>query len=653
MVHLLEPDRFYVRLLRNISMLQKPVGFIVTLSEFCECFIMRALFSKYKSILPGLLFSLSIVAATGQVKFSALVSEKKISAQDYLQVQFTIENAKQVKQFVPPVFTYFQVLQGPDQASGWSLVNGELKQYITFSYLLKPLRQGKLVLPPATVKADGKLYRSDVLIIEVTNNSNAVSSYGLPEDKTGFDEFILKKGETIQDKINNNLFVKLEVSKTSCYEGQPVVATYKLYTRLKSESRVVKRPSFNGFSVFDMVDPESGNPVKENYKGREYHVYLLRKIQLYPLQSGTLELEPLEVENTVTFVKGEYAGSNNNLSDLLSALVEDQPPVGATVKEKVTLSNKPVSINVKPLPVAGRPGDYSGAVGRFAVVTSLKQPSVHRNDVYNLEVVLKGSGNIPVISAPAINWPASFEAYEPQIKEDVVKAVAPMAGEKVFTIPFSPKQEGDFIIPAVEFSYFDPDSGRYKLAKSDTIKLTVAGEKTPELKNFTENIKAISHNLVERRPLLVYLFAGAALIAVVILVYRYRVKKQKVKRDEAMRKAAERAAAETAFLAAEKTDYLFHARQALYEHQHDKFYKGLSQGLWLFMSEHLHVPLADLNKPLVTAELFKAGTMASVIAEFNAIVTACEDALYTPFTDEMNDEELLARAEALIHELVT
>ncbi len=45
----------------------------------------------------------------------------------------------------------------------------------------------------------------------------------------------------------------------------------------------------------------------EKYNGREYSVYTLRKVQLYPLQSGVFELEPIEVENRITFLKAAYA----------------------------------------------------------------------------------------------------------------------------------------------------------------------------------------------------------------------------------------------------------------------------------------------------------------------------------------------------------
>ncbi len=71
--------------------------------------------------------------------------------------------------------------------------------------------------------------------------------------------------------------LRLEVNKTSCYVGEPVVATYKLYTRLKSESKLTQNPSFNGFSVVDLQAPDVTGSSIDKFQGRDYHVYTIRK----------------------------------------------------------------------------------------------------------------------------------------------------------------------------------------------------------------------------------------------------------------------------------------------------------------------------------------------------------------------------------------
>src|SRR5215472_8036215 len=108
-------------------------------------------------------------------------------------------------------------------------------------------------------------------------------------------DYVLRPGENVKEKIRKNLFVKVQVDKNSCYVGEPIVATYKLYTRLSSESRFTKRPSLNGFSVYDMVDPSSEPVSVDKLNGKEYAVHIIRKTQLIPLQAGSIDMNPVEV----------------------------------------------------------------------------------------------------------------------------------------------------------------------------------------------------------------------------------------------------------------------------------------------------------------------------------------------------------------------
>ena len=94
-----------------------------------------------------------------------------------------------------------------------------------------------------------------------------------PVVQSAYDDYILRTDENVAEKIAKNIFIKLEVDKSSCYVSEPVVVTYKLYTRLKSESSIIKNPSFNGFSVIDLVPPGSSHYTIERLNGREYNVY--------------------------------------------------------------------------------------------------------------------------------------------------------------------------------------------------------------------------------------------------------------------------------------------------------------------------------------------------------------------------------------------
>ncbi|MDQ6904248.1 MAG: BatD family protein, partial [Bacteroidota bacterium] len=279
-----------------------------------------------------LLFCLVFITAPGlyntsfaQATFTVVCPQKKIGKNDLLQVQFMMNNASNVETINPPSFKNFSVVSGPNQQSGMSDINGKVNQYVAISYYLKPQSVGKFTIGAATAKADGKSFQSDPLIVEVTNvstssgaannSASSMSPFGnmnldfTPEPvRPRFDDYILKKGENVNDKVKKNLFVKLDVSKTSCFVGEPIIASYKLYTRLRSESTITDAPSFNGFSVSDLDLNQNNSSAVEKYNGRDYNTYTLRKVQLYPLQAGAVTLDPVVSDNKVTFIKAEYAG---------------------------------------------------------------------------------------------------------------------------------------------------------------------------------------------------------------------------------------------------------------------------------------------------------------------------------------------------------
>lgn len=281
---------------------------------------------------------LPLLVKADDVKISLSVSATRISMQDFLQVQYLIENTTRVSSFIPPKFKQFQIVEGPNQTTGYNMVNGNLKEYVSFSYLLRPGKAGKWVIPAAIARVEGKNYTSNAVEVVVSKGAVAAPS---EESMVAAEELILKPGEQAVNKIRNNLFVRLDVDRTAVMVGEPIVATYKLYTRLRSESRVTERPSFNGFSVYDMVNPDQMEATKEQFQGREYNVYLLRKVQLYPLQAGTFELESLEVTNDIRFISASALDGGYVPSELLRELALGLNNSSGIVAESVALKNPP------------------------------------------------------------------------------------------------------------------------------------------------------------------------------------------------------------------------------------------------------------------------------------------------------------------------
>lgn len=428
------------------------------------------------------------VMSVAQVRFSTVVSEKQAGLNDYVQVEYTIENAKSVERLSPPNFRYFRLIQGPAQSNGMSYMNGQLSKFRSISFILQPRNTGRLIIPGASAVIDGKAMRSKPVVIDVRlsvthNHALPPKSAILPEAEPRVEEeYILRPGESIAQKIKQNLLVRTEVNKTTCYEGEPIMATFKLCSRLRSESKVLKRPSLNGFSVYDMVEPEANNPTIENINGKLYNVHIIRKTQLFPLQAGTFEIDPVELDNKVKFIKmGDTRGSRSPLQKLMDEYINEG--IGSSIEEQsFTLASKPVTITVKPLPVASKPESFNGAVGKFTMQAEIKDRTVAEGEAIAFKLLIKGKGNFTVINPPFMQLPGGMEGYDPQITENVDKFIYPLSGSKTFDYTIVARDSGMHTIPAVAFSYFDPVDAQYKTEVSDSFMVHVTSNKSMALK---------------------------------------------------------------------------------------------------------------------------------------------------------------------------
>ena len=655
-----------------------------------------------RSTFVVLIALLPAVFASGQVKFTTVASSQELGQGDYLQVEFVIENARQIAELTPPDFPGFHLIQGPIQSSGMSVINGNMSQYKGLSFVLQPARTGKFTIAGAVAVVDGQKMRSNSITITVhAGGSGAAPAnpgngggfpgnpllqpfgpdpFGPPAPEAVDHDYVLKPGENVREKIHKNLFVKVQVDRNTCYVGEPIVATYKLYSRLNSESRVTKRPSLNGFSVYDMVDPSSDVVSVENLNGKAFTVHTIRKTQLIPLQAGSIDLDPVEVENTVHFIKGggrpEPHHSGNSLRDLLDQLADDNN-VGPEVNENVTLDTKPLTITVKPLPEENKPANYNGAVGSFSVEASLADKSVAAQDEATLHVVVKGKGNLPVITAPTVAWPTGVDAFDPTAKEDVNKTVVPMSGSKSFDYVFTARVSGNYTIPAVNFSYFDPSSQTYKTAGSEPLELRVTAGTKKKQHTATDAVSQTASSAGSRlgRFLLDHLEILLAILlfcGVILYFWRQKLRLKKKDGDKKEPGPVKRASvsapatapapvqprsgardiaaltATTYLPVAPAADPLLEARQFFDAGDYKAFYREVNRAIWKSIDKKLEFPSSELNKQNVIRQLELRGWDAPSVLSLENILNECELNLYTPAYDTYNMQQLLRQAEWIL-----
>jgi hypothetical protein len=614
-----------------------------------------------------------------QANFTAICPQKKIGKNDFLQVQFKVEHAANVESIDPPSFKNFSVVSGPNQESGMTSINGKTDQYVSISFLLKPISPGKFTIAPATAKADGKEFQSNSLNVEVTNSSSTSSASNNSANSSPafgggnslspfanlnfdfptapathqFDDYILKKGENVNDKVKKNLFIKLDVGKTSCYVGEPIVASYKLYTRLRSESTITDAPSFNGFSVSEMELNNNNSAGVEKYNGRDYNVYTLRKVQLYPLQAGTITLDPVVADNKVNFIKAEYAGSQRGdmFFDMMQNFADATSPSDAIIEQHVTLQSKPVEITVKPLPDENKPADFKGSVGNFIIQSSLQKNNITTDDAGNLKIVISGAGNIQLLNAPKIIWPQGMDGYDAKITDGIDKFSVPMKGSKTFTYPFTVSKAGTYTIPTVTFSYFDPALATYKTLFTQPLVVTITKGKgfpnSPYLKNKIVEVPTSIINVLKNNA--VYFIIGiVSLAGIIFWIFQINISDKKSKVITKPKDASENniSKEEKAFVIPESP--LEKAHQKLVEENSIAFYSILDASLKKYLSAKFKVPAEELNKKRINEELDKCNVGLGTSLRLSSLMDNIELNLYAPASNVNHLKEVYEKASEVV-----
>lgn len=605
-----------------------------------------------KRVIALLLFICCVHVAQAQnMRFTTKVSATSIGLDEGLQVQFMLENAQgDVNSFTPPPFKDFDVVQGPMQMQGTSIVNGSRSDYVSLIYVLQPKHVGSFTLAAATVRVNGNIVRSNPVTIEVVKGSNSATAPATSQRGGGFPgggdnggngnnlpEGVLRKGENVTAKLKKNIFVKVAVDKTTLYEGEQLTATYKLYTRLPTNSSVTKVPAFKGFSAKDVELPNPPQATEELVNGMVYKVFTIRRTMLFPLQSGQLELDPAEVDNQVKLLQ-VTPNSHKRARDPFDEMFGSDPfdddffgQQGEYVTVPYKIESAPVTINVKPLP-ANRPDSYTGAVGQFRMEANIDKDHLTTDDAMTLKVTITGQGNVNLLNAPKVSIPGAFERYDPKVTDDIAKNSNPLSGSRIFEFPLMPQEAGDHTIPQIEFTYFDPASQSFKTLRSNafTVHVTPGKQSKHEKEDFSvgkNQLAPIHRDVTSWTKASGFFFSTVwfwllLLLPAVPLVWLILKKRKEAYNTQNASLLKHRYANKVAL------KRLSLAAKLLKEGKQKEFYEETSRAVWGYLSNKLHIPFAELNRQLVTDKL--QHLHADRTTPLFELMDDCEMALYAP-----------------------
>ncbi len=376
-----------------------------------------------------------------------IIPPKPVALGTAFQVQYIVTKPEVFSDFLPPAFNGFRLVSGPSITKGNTVMEGNSTPIQNLSYTLVPLQTGNIKILGLKGIMGSRVIEGEEALIKVIPKPDVNFS---SSDLTGILPSNLKSS-SIEKTVDENLFIRTDVSRKTCRVGEPIVVTYTLFSRLQTESEAVRSPAFYGFSVVDLVDINDAPVDVQMLDGKVFNSIILRKLVLYPVQAGSFTLDPMYVHNTVEV---------------------NDPVLKKTVLYEKKIETESVKIKILPLP-SKIPEDFSGAVGKFSIDQALAENKFALNRQGKLVVSISGTGNFIQLERPEIRWPKGIEGFEPMVREELTENEKGLSGKRIYEFTFAGDSSGDYILPPVQLSYFNVDSGKYETISSSPLHFTI------------------------------------------------------------------------------------------------------------------------------------------------------------------------------------
>ncbi len=575
------------------------------------------------------IFSLLLFAAItcAQTTFRTLVPAEPVPSGESFRVQYVLQGGA-AKDFTPPDFYPFRLVEGPAIYPGKGNAPGSPSRNYIFT--LAAPQPGHYIIPGASVSVNGRVLRSAGAAIRVISDDNEAAPVN-PEFARS-SEYYLRPGENVQEKIRQNLYLKLTVDKPACYVGEPVLATYKLYSRLESRSDIIKNPGFYGFTVYDMIGLADNQLDRERINGKDFDVHTIRKVQLYPLQPGRFTIDPMEIRNKVEFSRTVMnRRTGQKIAEGLFNKTEDDTPASGTETVEKDMRTEPLTIEVRALPEKNKPADFSGAVGTFSLNTRLEKNQLAKNEEGFLLVTIAGKGNFMQLGAPLVEWPSGMEGFAAVPRDSLDKLKMPLQGERQFRYGFVCTSPGIYQLPAIRFSFFDPDSNRYRTTTTSSLMVTVGDEEKKQ--NPAEEQQVSITALSEKKSRL----AIGIVFLLVILILAYWILKKKPAAPVPVIPVPERPS----------VDELFRVAGILLPGEDGDFYQELYRAAWSYFESAFTLSGSKKNKDHLFTLLKGKAVDDQSLEELAALFSACEAGMFTKASLSADKNQLLEQAKLL------
>lgn len=600
---------------------------------------------KRTSIIVFIIGLLMPLALWAQAPNIAVISQSQVSVGEQFKVSF--ESNADGRNFTAPRFDGFTLVGGPfnSTSSSVQIVNGSMNRTVknTYSYVLRAEREGEFTIGPASMVVDGETIQSQPFKVTVMAGNASTGSATQGAQQGGGQSQQTQQNTSDPQVSGQDLFLKVIPSKRAAYVGEPVVLTYKLYTRVPvSQLSVSKMPSYGGFWMKEANENGNNGQLRQSSEvinGIEYTTAEVQKVVLIPQKAGKLTIEPMAIECMAQIITQRNTQRSNDPFDVFF----NDPFFSRSYTNVQKIIETPIlSFEAKSLPENGKPASFGGAVGNYNFSATMDTDEVDANEAITLTVTVSGSGNVELVNPPAPVFPPDFEVYDPKITSSVEAGTQGMSGTKKAEYLIIPRRAGDFNIPPIEFSYFNPTKGQYVTQSSSPMSIKVnkgtGGEyneggvyanNQESIKYLGSDIRHIKTGESQLRPMNSYFFGSAlyfiilaALLLIFLVVLAVVKKRRQFKQDVVL--VRNRQATKVA------KGRLKNAYNYLKAQDQNRFYEEMSQALWGYISDKLGIERSVLSMDSAKEAMVGKGIDETLADEFVDTLNTCEYARFAP-----------------------
>lgn len=402
-----------------------------------------------------LLVMVAAPALASQVDFRASVDRERVALDETitLHVQLGTESGTDTRELELPEAPDFDVVQqGSSRQSSFSFGIGgsSSRTNQVWTLVLRPRRQGELVILPGKVVVDGRRYETGRITVQVgpPRGGGAIAGGGqAPGRAPQVDPPDAKIGPLPADE--KDLFVRTTVDREEAWVGEQITLSVWLYSRMDiSHVEGLQMPRLDGFWVEDLESPRQLAARNRMVDGVPYRAYLVQRRALFPLRAGTIEIDPVEID---VHSGGGFFGRSR----------------------RYHRASPTLSIEVRELP-SGAPAAFRrGNVGAWNLSVEASRQQVAVGEPVTLRLASDGRGNLQHLELPTLGRIDGWKIFDPTTRQEPRVQGGVFGGEKVVEWVLVPERAGTFEIPSLAFAHFDPAHDGYVEIETAPIALTV------------------------------------------------------------------------------------------------------------------------------------------------------------------------------------